>query len=116
MADTAVARLRGILAERMTGTAIDQLLANVRAEWAETEQPIPYVLAEPAEAACDGFRWIGQPLSTCDGCGRPAWEHAGMHVYPRSSGPFDTIPGWTKPWAPGEADAIRAKWEVADGH
>jgi hypothetical protein len=28
--------------------------------------------------SCRGFRWIGQSFATCDGCGKPAWEHDGM--------------------------------------
>ena len=25
--------------------------------------------------ACPAFQWIGQPLTTCDACGEPYWEH-----------------------------------------
>lgn len=25
--------------------------------------------------ACQAFEWVGQPWSSCDGCGRPLWEH-----------------------------------------
>lgn len=49
MADTALARLRGILAAHMTGTAIEQLLAEVLAEHDAAEQPTPCALTEPAE-------------------------------------------------------------------
>ncbi len=24
---------------------------------------------------CVAFQWIGQPITSCDGCGKPAWEH-----------------------------------------
>lgn len=24
---------------------------------------------------CEGFKWIGQALNHCDGCGKPYWEH-----------------------------------------
>jgi hypothetical protein len=69
---------------------------------------------EPApKFQCDGFHWIGQPFSTCDNCGVPAWFHAGMHVYPSGSGPFATDPGRTEPWKPGEAEAMKAKFEAA---
>lgn len=60
---------------------------------------------------CTGFHWIGQPFYSCDNCGRPAWDHAGMHTFDGIVGPFDRDPGRTEPWKPGEADAIRAKWE-----
>lgn len=29
-----------------------------------------------ATAPCPAFRWIGQPLSSCDRCGRPYWFHS----------------------------------------
>ena len=25
--------------------------------------------------SCPGFHWIGQPITSCDRCGRPAWDH-----------------------------------------
>jgi hypothetical protein len=53
VADSAIARLRGILAATMSGAAIEQLLAEVFAELAEQQprlsaidQPIPYQLAD----------------------------------------------------------------------
>lgn len=65
-------------------------------------------------ATCEGFVWIGQPFTSCDRCGQPAWDHAGQDVAVEGAGPFDT--GRTvQPWAPGEADAIRAKWGPQDG-
>lgn len=30
---------------------------------------------------CFAFRWIGQPFSSCDGCGRPYWEHTHMETF-----------------------------------
>lgn len=24
---------------------------------------------------CVAFQWIGQPITSCDGCRKPAWEH-----------------------------------------
>lgn len=24
---------------------------------------------------CNSFKWIGQPLESCDDCGQPAWLH-----------------------------------------
>jgi hypothetical protein len=24
---------------------------------------------------CNSFQWIGQPITSCDGCGKPAWDH-----------------------------------------
>ena len=58
---------------------------------------------------CEGFRWIGQSFATCDRCGQPAWDHAGEEVAVAGAGPFDSR-RTVRPWKPGEADAIRAKW------
>jgi hypothetical protein len=30
---------------------------------------------EELTPTCAAFQWIGQPLTSCDECGRPAWEH-----------------------------------------
>jgi len=55
-----------------------------------------------------GFMWMGQPFSSCDECGRPAWEHSGMH---EPGALFDVNDlGTIRPWRDGEADAIKAKW------
>jgi hypothetical protein len=48
VADSAVGRLRGILAASMTRADIDHLLFFVAAEQA-ADRPIPYTLADPAE-------------------------------------------------------------------
>lgn len=69
--------------------------------------------AEPRPApACRGFRWIGQSFATCDGCGKPAWEHDGMSRLRESAklvlggcGDWEVVP-----WKPGEAEAIKRKW------
>ena len=68
---------------------------------------------EPADTAeptpCpDGFRWIGQPFWSCDGCGLPAWDHVGMN---QADGPAWS--GRLTPWKPGEAAAIRVRWETS---
>lgn len=57
---------------------------------------------------CDGFVWIGQPMTSCDRCGQPAWEHQGLDQPPAD--PFSDAPSTVRPWEPGEAEAIRAKW------
>ena len=69
--------------------------------------------AREAEAAkCRGFRWIGQSFATCDGCGRPAWEHEGEMRLKAGAGPFGGDEIWElRPWKPGEAEAIRRKWD-----
>ncbi|MDX3759305.1 hypothetical protein [Streptomyces sp. AK02-04a] len=64
--------------------------------------------AEPSPV-CQGFQWIGQSFATCDRCGQPAWEHAGEDVAVEGAGPFDNR-RTVRPWKPGQADAIRAKW------
>jgi hypothetical protein len=66
----------------------------------------------PDPEPCRGFRWIGQPFSSCDDCGKPAWEHEGemrLKAGAPMPGPGDC---WElRPWKPGEAEAIRRKWE-----
>lgn len=57
-------------------------------------------MTETTRTPCvDGFHWLGQSFATCDLCGQPAWEHAGMHT-----------PAGLQPWKDGEAEACRAKW------
>ncbi|MFJ2848301.1 hypothetical protein [Streptomyces rubiginosohelvolus] len=76
----------------------------------QTEQAQP--VAEPEPVVCEGFVWIGQSFAHCDRCGQPAWDHDGEEVAAEGAGPFDT--GRTiRPWKPGQADAIRAKWAPA---
>ena len=60
---------------------------------------------------CDGFRWIGQPFTSCDGCGRPAWEHKGMQVLKEGSSPFGgSAMEWeVRPWAPGHMERVKAE-------
>lgn len=70
---------------------------------------------ETRSPVCEGFRWIGQSFATCDRCGQPAWDHDGeeVRVPVEGAGPFDGE--WTvRPWKPGQADAIRAKWGTPD--
>lgn len=62
---------------------------------------------------CRWFHWIGQSLACCDECGKPAWEHDGISEPKKGAGPFSgSEDDWTgRPWAPGQADRIRAKWD-----
>jgi hypothetical protein len=79
-------------------------------------QTTPDQTPEPGETpACVWFAWIGQPFSSCDRCGRPAWEHRGEETFAADS-PFDGLPPFGRPWRPGEADAIKARWVERGGH
>lgn len=60
---------------------------------------------------CEAFHWIGQPMTSCDRCGKPAWEHKGRAVLPENSGPFTPDTWELKPWEPGQAEAIKRKWD-----
>lgn len=62
--------------------------------------------------ACPGFLWIGQSFATCDGCGKPAWEHAGEMRLREGAALFGgSGADWElRPWKPGEAEAIKRKW------
>jgi hypothetical protein len=68
--------------------------------------------ADETREVCEGFQWIGQPFRSCDRCGQPAWEHVGEDVPVEGAGPFDNR-RTVRPWGPGEADRIRAKWAPA---
>jgi hypothetical protein len=60
---------------------------------------------------CPGFQWIGQSFATCDGCGRPAWEHEGEMRLREGAKLTGSEDDWElRPWKPGEADAIKRKW------
>ncbi|MDX3839856.1 hypothetical protein [Streptomyces europaeiscabiei] len=66
-------------------------------------------LATGEPPVCEGFVWIGQSFATCDRCAQPAWDHEGEEVAVEGAGPFDNR-RTVRPWRPGQADAIRAKW------
>lgn len=53
---------------------------------------------------CNAFEWIGKPLTSCDGCGRPYWEHSHES---RSTGPILITPE--------HAEAVKAKWLRSEG-
>ena len=102
----------GVLAERWgepasrIGDAIDAVRVMNGERTYITVRPEP----EPARA-CDGFRWVGQSFRSCDGCGRPAWEHAGEMRPREGASPFGPDAAEFRPWKPGEAEAIRRKWD-----
>lgn len=70
------------------------------------------VAAAPATPDCPGFQWIGQSFATCDGCGKPAWEHGGeMRLREGAKLVIGGTGDWElRPWKPGEAEAIKRKW------
>jgi hypothetical protein len=90
------------------GTITSQELWRMARADTEEQQPPP-----PTQTpACEGFVWIGQPFTTCERCGQPAWEHAGEEVPADDAGPFD-MRRTVRPWNPGQADRIRARWDAA---
>lgn len=59
----------------------------------------------------EGFHFIGQPLSSCDRCGLPAWEHAGIAEPARPlESPFDDVVLALRPWRAGEREAVQRRW------
>jgi hypothetical protein len=69
---------------------------------------------EPKRAPCpEGYHFVGQPLNHCSECGLPPWYHAGMSTLEDNSDPFGSGGFKLRPWAPGEREALRAKWEPA---
>lgn len=85
---------------------------QMRAEAAERRRAREAGLIAPgdAEPACRGFRWIGQSFASCDGCGKPAWEHEGEMRLRDGAVPFGGDAFELRLWKPGEAAAIRRKW------
>jgi hypothetical protein len=66
-----------------------------------------------AEAALPnhGFQWIGQTIASCDGCGRPAWEHEGIerYIFGKGDGPFSPVATKILPWT-GNMLRRRQRW------
>lgn len=97
--------------QRQDGVSLGDVAFMAR-EWAEARQA-PATTTTPQAADCRGFRWIGQSFASCDGCGRPAWEHDGMRrlregaklLFGGGEDDWELIP-----WKPGEAEAIKRKW------
>jgi hypothetical protein len=86
--------------------AIDAMKV-VRGELAYIPIHIP-----PEPEQCRGFHWIGQSFATCDKCGEPAWDHDGeMRRRDEAVFSFQDEDWEVRPWKPGEADAIKRKWE-----
>jgi len=97
--ERAVAVLTGL--RDMVRMAAEAAPADTGHDDSETEGQAPPV--------CQGFVWIGQPFTTCERCGQPAWEHDGEEIPVEGAGPFDNC-RTVRPWKPGQADAIRARW------
>ncbi|MFD9443376.1 hypothetical protein [Streptomyces sp. NPDC060001] len=91
------------------GQAEDELLRLAAVPAAAGEQPDNETPEPEPPVVCEGFVWIGQSFATCDRCAQPAWDYDGADVAVEGAGPFDDR-RTVRPWEPGEADAIRAKW------
>ena len=65
--------------------------------------------AEP-QKPCAGFRWIGQPFSSCDRCGLPYWEHSHEERLQDGAGPFSRDAMKRVPITPEDAAACRRRW------
>lgn len=93
-------------------TYVDEHLAELISRYADEDQTFPSAWRERAvrnvvqqrylaecelreahkrqiETAkdCPGFLWIGQPVTRCDGCGVPVWDHD-FDIEPDDGGPF----------------------------
>ncbi|MFK0182351.1 hypothetical protein ACIQVR_41075 [Streptomyces xanthochromogenes] len=75
----------------------------------EAQQPEAEAVPAEAPSVCEGFQWIGQSFATCDRCDQPAWDHVGEDV-PVEGASLSDERRTVRPWKPGQADAIRAKW------
>ena len=58
---------------------------------------------------CKGFQWIGQPMSSCDRCGQPAWTHDFDERLARDASPFSDAWEYV-PWP----ESVVGQW-LADG-
>lgn len=66
---------------------------------------------EMSASACAGFRWIGQPFSSCEECGQPYWEHTHEDRGTRRDGthvPFGHT--FRRIISQKDKDACKAKW------
>lgn len=103
-------RASGLDADRMVNRTADKL-ATFQGWHREHSGKLP-ADDDPREP-CRGFRWIGQSFASCDGCGKPAWEHEGLlrlregavAIFGGSEDDYEV-----QPWKPGEAEAIERKW------
>lgn len=111
--------------DAMVGEEGDENLGSMREAWdlgtihamellrRMAAEPAATTAADTGEAevpsVCDGFVWIGQSFAICERCAQPAWDHVGEEVPVEGAGPFDNR-RTVRPWAPGQADRIRAKW------
>lgn len=59
-------------------------------------------------SVCVAFKWVGQPITSCDDCGKPAWEHVGMERLRRQADPFGTEGWFNSPWPHKQIDS----WET----
>jgi hypothetical protein len=70
---------------------------------------------------CLIFQWIGQSFESCDGCGKPYWEHLYDPAYGGSKGEFrvKVYVKYADKWewrrvtviTPDKREATREKWE-----
>ncbi len=75
-----------------------------------TDCGCPLLLTE-RKPCPEGFHWIGQPFTSCDQCGLPAWDHDGMADFVPTSPVDMAAKPILRPWKPGEREAVRAKWQ-----
>lgn len=47
-----------------------------------------YPTSPPDQDPCLAFKWIGQPFTSCDRCGRPSTEHPYVERLKAGQGPF----------------------------
>lgn len=101
-------------------TGYDGSRATAKLVWQRAGEqcgrPLEEFPPKPPRVPCpEGFHWIGQSFAHCDKCGLPAWEHEGMATARRPESPWSFEPDdqyWVlKPWAPGEREACRRKWD-----
>lgn len=62
---------------------------------------------------CWGFRWIGQPLTSCDNCGKPYWEHTHEERLREGARILDADMFEMVPITPERAESCKRKWAGA---
>lgn len=60
--------------------------------------------------ACETFRWVGQPFTSCDECGLPYWEHTHEHQVNREAKLFADDMLTRVPISPEAAAACKRHW------
>ena len=70
-------------------------------------KPVTSAYERMAGDTCPAFKWVGQPFSSCDECGKPFWKHSHDTRYDAPFGGRERRVVITRV----QAEACRRKWD-----